>query len=341
MTTPISTEDGAIQSGSSAAKSSLDTAMASSNSRAPGAGVDPRLTAAVDDAGAQNRRSADRTEDGIDRTKKDSAGKTEIDRNGARGVNGVGGNGGQNAGKALLGALGSALGGGGAGGGAAPAAAAAPSMPSMPSMPQVPAASAGQSIPSALSNPAVMQLISKLIAADGAGGGAMGMGGLSTLGGKGGGSGLIGGLGKGNNQFEQRLLQHAQQVVAARLPYTWGGGTINGPSGGIRDGGAADAAGDYRKTGFDCSSLARYLVYQASGVEIPRTSEAQYSAGVVVNPADARPGDLLFPHSAGVPPHHVTVYVGGGKVIEAAQSGTIISYANAQPGTFKRYVAAS
>ena len=340
MTTPISTDDGAIQSGTSAAKSQLDSANATASSRPPAAGVDPRLTAAVDDAGAQNRRSAERTGDGIDRTGRDSAGKTAIDNDGAGRINGTGGGNGGNggnggSGRALLGALGSALG----GGGSPPAAAAAPPMASMPPMPQVPAATAGQSLPMSLSNPAVAQLISKLIAADG-GPSAVGMGGLSTLGGHGGGSGLTGPLGAGGNRFEQKLLAHAQQVAAARLPYAWGGGTVNGPSQGTRDGGAADAAGDYRKRGFDCSSLARYLVYQASGVEIPRTSQAQYYAGVTVSAADARPGDLLFPSSAGVPPHHVTIYVGGGKCIEASQSGTIIGYSNAQSGTFKRFVAA-
>ena len=113
---------------------------------------------------------------------------------------------------------------------------------------------------------------------------------------------------------------------------------MNGPSQGTRDGGAADAAGDYAKSGFDCSSLARYLVYQSSGIEIPRTSQAQYAAGVTISAAEARPGDLLFPSYAGVPPHHVQVYVGEGKVVEAQQSGTNVSFSNAPAGTFKRFV---
>jgi hypothetical protein len=337
MTSSISTDDGAIQSGTSSAKGQLDSTMASGGKSAPASGVDPRLSAAVDDAGAQNRRSAENTGDGIERTSKDSAGKTSIDKGGAAGVNGIGG------GKSLLNALGSALTGAGSGGGS-PATAAPAAAPQMPAMPQVPAATAGQSLPMSLSNPAAVQMLARLLSGDGSGmgglGGMMGMGGLSSLGGRGGGAGLIGPSGAGSNIFEQRILANAQQVAAARLPYTWGGGTVNGPSGGTRDGGAADAAGDYRKRGFDCSSLARYLVYQSSGVEIPRTSEAQYSAGITVNPANARPGDLLFPSSAGIPPHHVMVYVGGGKCIEAQQSGTIIGYSDARPGTFKRYVSA-
>jgi len=327
MTSAISTNDGEIQSGSSAASSRLDATMAGSGNRAPSVGVDPRLTAAVDDAGAQNRSAADRAEDGIRRTRKDSRGKTDIDEAGAGNMKGL-----SSAALGALGAAGAALmgsGGQGAGAGA----------PQMPTMPQLPAATTGQAIPAALSSPAAAtQLIARLLAGDTSP--LVGSGGLLTAGGRGGGSGLIGPAGSGGTQFEQRLIALSRQVAAAQIPYTWGGGTVNGPSQGIRDGGAADAAGDYRKTGFDCSSLARYLVYQASGVEIPRTSQAQFGAGMTVSAADARPGDLLFPSSAGVPPTHVTVYVGGGKVIEAQQSGTIIGFADVRPGTFKRYVSA-
>jgi hypothetical protein len=35
------------------------------------------------------------------------------------------------------------------------------------------------------------------------------------------------------------------------------------------------------------------------------------------------------------------MYVGGGKVIEAQQSGTTIGVFDARPGVFKRYVSAS
>lgn len=329
MTTPIRTDDATIQSGSSAASSSLDTAMAASGRRGPTAGVDPRLTAAVDDAGAQNRHAADRTDDGIKRTKKDSAGKTDIDKDGAGRMDGL-----NSAALGALGAAGAALMGGGSQGGGAGAGA-----PQMPPMPQLAAPTTGQAIPGSLSSPAAAQLIARLLSGNS---GVVGSGGLLTAAGiGGGGSGTVGPGGAGRNQYEQKLLGLAGQVVAARLPYAWGGGTVNGPSQGTRDGGAADAAGDYAKSGFDCSSLARYLVYQSSGIEIPRTSQAQYAAGVTISASEARPGDLLFPSYAGVPPHHVQVYVGEGKVVEAQQSGTNIMFSNAPAGTFKRFVISS
>lgn len=325
MTTPISTDDATIQSGSSSASSSLDSAMATSGGRGPAVGVDPRLTAAVDDAGAQNRHAADRTDDGIKRTKKDSAGKTEIDKDGAGKMDGL-----SSAALGALGAAGAALMGGGGQGGAGAGA------PQMPPMPQLAAPTTGQAIPASLSSPAAAQLIARLLSGDS---GVVGSGGLLTAAGiGGGGSGTVGPGGSGRNQYEQKLLGLARQVVGARLPYAWGGGTVNGPSQGTRDGGAADAAGDYAKSGFDCSSLSRYLVYQSSGIEIPRTSQAQYAAGVTISASEARPGDLLFPASAGVPPGHVQVYVGEGKVVEAQQSGTNVMFSNAAAGTFKRFV---
>lgn len=325
MTTPISTDDPTIQSGSAAARGQLDATMSGPGRSAPAAGIDPRVSAVVDDAGERNRRAADRTGDGIEHTKKDSAGKTAIDEDTAGKMDGLS--------SAALGALGAAgaalMGGGGQGGQSSP-------MPTMPQMPQLGAPTAGQSIPASLSSPAAAQLVARLLSGDS---GVVGSGGLLTTGGiGGGGSGTVGPSGTGRNQYEQRVLALARQVVAARLPYAWGGGTVNGPSQGIRDGGAADAAGDYAKSGFDCSSLARYLVYQSSGIEIPRTSQAQYAAGMTISASEARPGDLLFPASAGVPPHHVQVYVGDGKVCEAQQSGTTIMFSNAGPGTFKRFV---
>lgn len=318
----ISTDDAAIQAGSNAARGQLDSVTSGTGNSGPAPGVHPLVLAAVDDSAAANRRAADRVRDGIGRTGKDSAGKTDIDRDGAGNLDQVG--------AAMLGALGaagSALAGAAGGGGGAP---------QVPQLPSLAAPTAGNAAPAALSGLSPAQLVSRVLSGDG--GGAVGTGGVLTAAGRGGGSGTAGPVGTGGTAYEQRVLSLARQVVGAGIPYAWGGGTLNGPSQGTRDGGAADAAGDYAKSGFDCSSLARFLVYQASGVEIPRTSEAQFAAGVTVSAAEARPGDLLFPASAGVPPSHVQVYVGEGKVVEAQQSGTNIMFSNAGAGTFKRYV---
>ena len=351
MAPRISTDDGAIQSGVGDGRSNLDAANATAGRTAPTANVHPMLNATVDDADAQNRKAADRVGDGIDRTGRDSAGKTDIDRAGARNVDGIGGAGSGNAGnggnsggagggagRALLGSLGSAL--MGAGGGA-PAAAAPQAMPQMPPMPQVPAATAGQSLPMSLSNPVVAQLISKLIGGGGDGAlSAGGVGGLSTAGGRGGGSGLIGPSGSGSDRFENKLLARAHQLVGANIPYVWGGGHGAAPgfSQGVRDGGAADRCGDYRKVGLDCAGLARYLIHDATGVDIGRSTYDQYPHGVTVSASQAKPGDLVFSEFDARGPGHVMVYVGGGKAIEAQQSGTNLMFSDVRGSVFKRYV---
>ncbi|WP_128645519.1 C40 family peptidase [Rhodococcus sp. BS-15] len=138
-----------------------------------------------------------------------------------------------------------------------------------------------------------------------------------------------------------KLDELVKQTVASEVPYSWGGGTLEGPSKGISDGGGAgDAHGDYNKVGFDCSGLTRYLAYQSDGVEIPRTSQAQYSASAPVT--DPKPGDLVFPKSSfvgGNGPGHVQMYIGDGKVVHAPQSGSNVQITALAPDSEVRRAA--
>ncbi len=137
-----------------------------------------------------------------------------------------------------------------------------------------------------------------------------------------------------------KLDELVKQTVASEVPYSWGGGTLEGPSKGISDGGGAgDAHGDYNKVGFDCSGLTRYLAYQSDGVEIPRTSEAQYSASTPVT--DPKPGDLVFPKSSfqSGGPGHVQMYIGDGKVVHAPQSGSNVQITALAPDSEVRRAA--
>jgi peptidoglycan DL-endopeptidase RipA len=102
-------------------------------------------------------------------------------------------------------------------------------------------------------------------------------------------------------------------------PYAWGGGNAKGPTKGIRDGGVADSFGDYRKTGFDCSGLMIYA-FGAAGIGLPHYSGYQYDKGKKVPVAQAKPGDMLF-WADGSDIHHVALYIGNGKMIEAPYSG--------------------
>ncbi|MDN3059396.1 bifunctional lytic transglycosylase/C40 family peptidase [Streptomyces sp. SRF1] len=123
----------------------------------------------------------------------------------------------------------------------------------------------------------------------------------------------------------------ARTVLAAALsqrgmPYSWGGGSANGPSYGIccSPGGSS---GEHIR-GFDCSGLTSYAYAQA-GITLPRTAAAQAGVGRRI-PASAgvkalQPGDLVFygyvPTADGTI-HHVGIYLGNGKMINALRPGT-------------------
>src|SRR6202161_4880985 len=93
-------------------------------------------------------------------------------------------------------------------------------------------------------------------------------------------------------------------------PYSWGGGTLDGPSKGI-DSGA-------NIVGFDCSGLVRYA-FAGVGVLLPRFSGDQYNAGRHIPPSQAKRGDLIFYGPGGS--QHVTIYLGNGQMLEAPDVG--------------------
>jgi peptidoglycan DL-endopeptidase CwlO len=103
-------------------------------------------------------------------------------------------------------------------------------------------------------------------------------------------------------------------------PYLWGG---TGP----------DA--------FDCSGLVM-MAYRAAGIDIPRTSEVQWTFGQRIPESQVEPGDLaFFAGSDGTPtsPGHVGLVIGNGEMIEAYATGfpiRIATYTNRDPIGFTR-----
>ena len=92
----------------------------------------------------------------------------------------------------------------------------------------------------------------------------------------------------------------AQKAVAfayAQLgkPYQWG----------------ATGPGSY-----DCSGLVQ-AAWASAGVSIPRTTYAQWAALPHISTSALEPGDLLYFDGVG----HVAIYVGGGDIIDAPQTG--------------------
>jgi cell wall-associated NlpC family hydrolase len=100
------------------------------------------------------------------------------------------------------------------------------------------------------------------------------------------------------------------------VQYVWGGGTGRGPSTGI-----PDAFGSpLNRIGFDCSGLMLYA-YNAAGVALPRVSRNQFNAGRKVPVSDLRAGDMVFFKNGSNPIHHVAMYIGNGKMVEAPYTG--------------------
>lgn len=121
----------------------------------------------------------------------------------------------------------------------------------------------------------------------------------------------------------ERVIKRAESQLG--LPYAWGGGNFYGPTKGIRDGGVADAHGDYNKVGFDCSGLMMYAFYGV-GFKLDHYSGYQYTAGKQVPSSEAKRGDMLFW------PGHVALYLGDGKMIEAPQSGDVVKISDVRWG---------
>ena len=98
-------------------------------------------------------------------------------------------------------------------------------------------------------------------------------------------------------------------------PFVQAGGTYSAIA--LRYIGVPYVYGGTTPDGFDCSGFTQY-VYAQVGISLPRTSDAQRYAGVVVPASQAQPGDLIWS------PGHVGIYLGDGQHIAARQPGTPI-----------------
>lgn len=97
-----------------------------------------------------------------------------------------------------------------------------------------------------------------------------------------------------------KVINIAMQYLG--VPYVWGGSSPRG---------------------FDCSGLVQYC-YAKVGVYLPHSSRMQYNYGRHVSRSQLKPGDLVFFWN---PIHHVGIYIGNGKMINATgnhvQIGTV------------------
>ena len=73
-------------------------------------------------------------------------------------------------------------------------------------------------------------------------------------------------------------------------------------------------------TTFDCSGLTMWA-YEQVGINLPHYTGSQWNAGTHVSRSQLQPGDLVFFYSD---LHHVGMYIGGGKMIHAPQTGDVV-----------------
>ncbi len=70
-------------------------------------------------------------------------------------------------------------------------------------------------------------------------------------------------------------------------------------------------------TRWDCSGLTM-RAFQQAGVSLPHSSRIQVKYGKSISAGSLKPGDLLF---FGKPISHVSIYMGGGKMVQAPRPG--------------------
>lgn len=105
---------------------------------------------------------------------------------------------------------------------------------------------------------------------------------------------------KGVDGWRAAVVEVAREYLGT--PYKWGGTSPDG---------------------FDCSGLLQY-VYQKVGIDLPRVSYQQANSGKRVSIKSIRPGDLVAwdNGSRNDGADHIAMYIGNGRVIEAARPGT-------------------
>ncbi|MEU8358301.1 NlpC/P60 family protein [Nonomuraea sp. NPDC048882] len=127
------------------------------------------------------------------------------------------------------------------------------------------------------------------------------------------------------------VVRIAYEIERYGIVYSWGGGhgvdpgpskgTCRGYRGGIRPCPAA------RTRGLDCSGFTRWVYALAHGEDVLGPGNTDDHLRKMRRVRDPRPGDLVFfgkVTKRSVRTHHVGVYLGGGKMMNAPETGAMV-----------------
>lgn len=149
-------------------------------------------------------------------------------------------------------------------------------------------------------------------------------------------------LAPGASAAAERAIAAACAEVAAGTWYTWGGGhgAQPGPTyGQVDPTDPEDSAHDPERRGFDCSGLVRHAYAQATGSDLLNgvasqqyyTHRAAERFTAAQGLAPLLPGDLLA-WGTSKDLHHIAIYLGAGKMVEAKESGTKLMVSDVRLG---------
>jgi peptidoglycan DL-endopeptidase RipA len=148
-------------------------------------------------------------------------------------------------------------------------------------------------------------------------------------------------LASGGSAAAERAIAAACAQVEAGTWYTWGGGHGAQPGATYGHVDPTDPASEHdpERLGFDCSGLVRYAYAQATGSDILDgvASRQYYTVRAAARftaaegAAPLLPGDLLA-YGTSQSLHHIAIYLGAGRMVEAKQSGTRLMVSDVRLG---------
>ena len=131
----------------------------------------------------------------------------------------------------------------------------------------------------------------------------------------------------------QAIIGAAEKWLTSPVtPYCWDGGSTSGPTHGDGDSveyygpagesGCSNSGPTSSAAGFDCTGLALYAVYQATGIELPHDSSQALTAVAdggqqITSESALLPGDLVYFGGTFADFIHVGIYIGNGNMVNA------------------------